>query len=82
MASSRLTLILALTVIGASSGATAQEKVGKVSFPISCSPAVQEEFDRAVALAPLLLARRRRSRRSARSPRRTRAAPWPTGAWP
>lgn len=26
------------------------EKLGKVSFPISCSPAVQEQFDRGVAL--------------------------------
>jgi tetratricopeptide (TPR) repeat protein len=28
----------------------APEKLGKVSFPISCSPAVQEQFDRGVAL--------------------------------
>jgi hypothetical protein len=26
------------------------EKLGKVSFPISCTPAVQEQFDRGVAL--------------------------------
>src|ERR1035438_1639759 len=26
------------------------EKLGKVSFPISCNPAVQEQFDRGVAL--------------------------------
>src|SRR5438270_7603429 len=26
------------------------EKLGKVSFPISCAPAVQEQFDRGVAL--------------------------------
>ena len=29
---------------------TAPEKLGKVSFPISCTPAVQQQFDRAVAL--------------------------------
>ena len=29
---------------------SAPEKLGKVSFPISCMPAVQEQFDRAVAL--------------------------------
>ena len=28
----------------------APEKLGKVSFPISCIPAVQEQFDRGVAL--------------------------------
>jgi tetratricopeptide (TPR) repeat protein len=28
----------------------APEKLGKVSFPISCAPAVQEQFDRGVAL--------------------------------
>jgi tetratricopeptide (TPR) repeat protein len=28
----------------------APERLGKVSFPISCQPAVQQEFDRAVAL--------------------------------
>jgi hypothetical protein len=28
----------------------APEKLGKVSFPISCTPAVQEQFDRGVAL--------------------------------
>jgi tetratricopeptide (TPR) repeat protein len=29
---------------------SAPEKLGKVSFPISCAPAVQDQFDRAVAL--------------------------------
>jgi tetratricopeptide (TPR) repeat protein len=29
---------------------SAPEKLGKVSFPISCTPAVQEQFDRGVAL--------------------------------
>jgi tetratricopeptide (TPR) repeat protein len=29
---------------------TAPEKLGKVSFPISCAPAVQEQFNRGVAL--------------------------------
>ena len=29
---------------------SAPEKLGKVSFPISCAPAVQEQFDRGVAL--------------------------------
>src|ERR1700692_4670443 len=28
----------------------APEKLGKVSFPVSCKPAVQEQFDRGVAL--------------------------------
>ncbi len=26
------------------------EKLGKVHFPVSCSPAAQKEFDRAVAM--------------------------------
>ena len=43
-----LTIVLALSLVGA--GATAQEKVGKVSFQTSCSPAVQADFDRAVAM--------------------------------
>jgi hypothetical protein len=29
---------------------SAPEKLGKVTFPISCTPAVQEQFDRGVAL--------------------------------
>src|ERR1700693_5328218 len=29
---------------------SAPEKLGKVSFPTSCTPSVQEQFDRAVAL--------------------------------
>jgi tetratricopeptide (TPR) repeat protein len=29
---------------------SAPEKLGKVSFPVSCAPTVQEQFDRAVAL--------------------------------
>jgi len=29
---------------------SAPEKLGKISFPISCAPAVQEQFDRGVAL--------------------------------
>jgi len=29
---------------------TAPEKLGKVYFPVSCTPAAQEQFDRAVAM--------------------------------
>ncbi len=50
MALSKLALIVSLTMIAVSSGATAQEQVGKVSFPTSCSAAVQQEFERAVAM--------------------------------
>ncbi|MBI2161518.1 MAG: hypothetical protein HYU25_14270 [Candidatus Rokubacteria bacterium] len=51
MAVSRLVLSLSLAVIVAAAGvATAQEKVGKVSFPTSCSAAVQQELERAVAM--------------------------------
>jgi len=52
---SRLLLILA--VLGVSCVAAqeahdhpAPEKLGQVSFPVSCKPAVQQEFNRAVAL--------------------------------
>ena len=47
---SRLALGLSLAVVVAATGATAQEKVGTVSFPTSCAPAVQADFDRAVAM--------------------------------
>lgn len=50
MASPRLILGFILAVILAGTGATAQEKVGKVSFPTSCNAAVQQEFERAVAM--------------------------------
>ncbi len=43
-------LVLTLVTLLWTSVATAQEKLGKVHFPTSCSPAVQQEFDRAVAL--------------------------------
>ncbi len=32
----------------------ANEKLGKVSFPVSCSPASQSEFERGVALHALV----------------------------
>ncbi len=50
MAGSRLVLSLSLAVVLAAGGATAQEKIGKVSFPTSCSAAVQQEFERGVAM--------------------------------
>jgi hypothetical protein len=37
-------------VISAASAQTAGEKIGQVSFPISCNPAVQKPFERRVAL--------------------------------
>ncbi len=48
-------LLTLLIVLPASSAQethshTAPEKLGKISFPISCSPTVQEPFDRGVAL--------------------------------
>jgi hypothetical protein len=48
-----LAIVLAAVVAGAAGThpASAQvEKLGRVSFPTSCSPAVQPQFDRAVAL--------------------------------
>ena len=50
----RLLLLLALFLPFASAQEThdhgVPEKLGKVSFPISCAPAVQDEFNRGVAL--------------------------------
>jgi tetratricopeptide (TPR) repeat protein len=50
-------LLIAVAIIGASHAVAQQthdhpasEKLGQVSFPLSCNPAVQEEFNRAVAL--------------------------------
>ena len=50
----RISLILLLVFSSSPEQQThshpAPEKLGKVSFPISCIPAVQEQFDRGVAL--------------------------------
>ena len=45
-------VLLGLTLMGliTVSEAPAQEKIGQVHFPVSCSAAAQQEFDRAVAL--------------------------------
>ena len=45
--------LLTLAVVSIGQPALAQaagEKLGEVHFPISCSPAAQQEFDRAVAM--------------------------------
>ena len=46
----KLLVRLIILVLTSASAAVAQEKVGQVHFPVSCSPAAQQEFDRAVAL--------------------------------
>ena len=47
----RMTILAGATLLAAT-GASAHgpEKLGKVNFPTSCAPAVQPEFERAVAL--------------------------------
>jgi len=52
MKSIKFFLLVALLTLGLAfvAAATAQEKLGKANFPISCSPAVQQEFNRGVAL--------------------------------
>ncbi len=54
MKPSKLFLVVFLTVLVSASLARTQErateKLGKVRFPVSCSAAAQEQFDRAVAL--------------------------------
>jgi hypothetical protein len=42
--------ILSTVVIGQEKSSRGPEQLGKVSFPTSCAPAVQAEFERAVAL--------------------------------
>jgi len=52
----RLTLFLIAVAISCASGVPVEEKtanpekLGKVHFPVSCTPAAQEQFDRAVAM--------------------------------
>ncbi|MCU1319497.1 MAG: repeat protein, partial [Edaphobacter sp.] len=45
-----LLLIVPLSSAQETHSHSAPERLGKVSFPISCTPAVQEQFDRGVAL--------------------------------
>ena len=42
--------VVTLLMISTASAQTAGEKIGQVSFPISCNPAVQKPFERGVAL--------------------------------
>ncbi|HTO09929.1 MAG TPA: hypothetical protein VMQ51_00040 [Candidatus Binatia bacterium] len=44
-------LVGALALVTMAATGTASEQLGKVSFPTSCAPAVQADFDRAVATA-------------------------------
>ena len=60
----------------------APEKLGKVSFPISCKPAVQEQFNRGVALASLLRLCRRREWHFSVWPNRIRSVRWRIGESP
>jgi len=46
----KLLLGLTFVVLLSASAASAQEKLGQVHFPVSCSAVAQQEFDRAVAL--------------------------------
>ena len=50
MKPTRLFLLVSLLTLLFVSGASAQEKLGKVSFPTSCDRKVQAQFDRAVAM--------------------------------
>jgi hypothetical protein len=43
-------LVAVVTVLAGGVGAQTPERLGSVNFPTSCSPAVQPQFDRAVAL--------------------------------
>jgi hypothetical protein len=46
----RLALLPVLVLALGAAGATADDKVGTVKFETSCSPAVQPELERAVAM--------------------------------
>src|SRR5438093_3985333 len=50
MKPTRLPLLASLAVFLFASGASAQEKLGNVSFPTSCDPKVQTQFERGVAM--------------------------------
>ncbi len=50
MKPTRLFLLVSLLTLLFVSGASAQEKLGNVSFPTSCDRKVQAQFDRAVAM--------------------------------
>ncbi len=50
MKTQKLYLGLTCVVLISASAASAQEKLGQVHFPVSCSAAAQQEFNRAVAL--------------------------------
>jgi len=50
MKTDKLLLGLTFVVLISASAARAQEKLGQVRFPVSCTAAAQQEFDRAVAL--------------------------------
>lgn len=45
-----LVLTLTLLVVAPATNAQQAEKLGKVTFAVSCTPAAQTEFNRAVAL--------------------------------
>ena len=50
MTRKKIFLGMTITVLISASAAVAHEQFGQVHFPVSCSPAAQQEFDRAVAL--------------------------------
>ena len=50
MRSNKLFLLVSLLALLFVSGASAQEKLGNVSFPTSCDPKVQAQFERGVAM--------------------------------
>ena len=50
MKPTRLSLLVSLLTLLFVSGASAQEKLGNVSFPTSCDRKLQAQFDRAVAM--------------------------------
>ena len=58
----------------------APEKLGQVSFPISCMPAVQEQFDRGVALLHSFAYTAAEMRFKA-WPNWTRSVRWRIGDW-
>jgi tetratricopeptide (TPR) repeat protein len=62
--SARMAIVTGLVAAALASGAIGQQdqQLGKVTFPTSCSPAVQDEFDRGVAMLHsywFLIARRK-----------------------
>ena len=47
---SRTLIASAIALVGVAAARANEERLGEVNFPVSCSPAAQQQFNRAVAM--------------------------------